>query len=101
MHLTFTDQPRAKAQWWFDNEDGAFQLCIDDPGWEADLHLAWTLPDMIRIVRGDLGLGVAPENGRLESHESGKARRALRSWLNLNPLAAIGLERDDRAPNRA
>jgi len=95
VRLTFTDQPKAKTDWWFVNERGACQLCIEDPGWEVDLYLACTLPDMIRVVRGDLRLGAALDAGRLEAHGSGRARRALRKWLNLSPLAGIDSRRGD------
>lgn len=97
VRLEFTDQPAARRFWWFVNHDGVCELCLEDPGWEVDLYLACTLPDMIRIVRGDLRLGAALEDGRLEAHGSHRARRRLRAWLNLSPLAAIASRRQHRA----
>jgi len=94
VRLEFTDQPAAKQLWWFVHEGGSCELCLDDPGWEVDLYLACTLPDMIRIVRGDLGLDAALSDGRLDAHGSRRARRALRPWLNLSPLAAVPSERE-------
>ncbi len=96
VRLEFTDQPAARKFWWFVNRDGTCELCLEDPGWEVTLYLACTLPDMIRIVRGDLRLAAALEDGQLEAHGSHQARRRLRAWLNLGPLAAI----DPRRPHR-
>lgn len=89
VQLQFTDQPAAKRTWWFLNRDGRCELCLDDPGVEVTLHLACTLPDMIYIVRGDLALGRAIDEGRIEVSGTARARRALRGWLNLGPLTRV------------
>jgi len=89
VRLRFTDQPAGKDLWWFVNEDGACQLCLHDPGFEIDLHLACSLPDMIYIVRGDLALARALDTDRLEAIGPARIRRALRRWLNLSPLTRI------------
>ncbi len=89
VQVEFTDQPRGKRLWWFINRDGACELCLEDPGFEVDLYLAGTLPDMIYIVRGDLPLSRALASGRLEAHGSTRARKALRRWLNLGPLSQV------------
>lgn len=89
VRLQLTDQPRGKDLWWFVNHDGACELCLEDPGYDVDLYLACTLPDIIYIVRGDLPLRRARESGRLEVLGSARATRALARWLNLGPLAAI------------
>ena len=93
VRLEFTDQPQAKKFWWFVNDAGTCQLCLQDPGWDVDLYLACSLVDMIRIVRGDIGLGAAQESGRLEVIGTSRSRRALRRWLNLSPLTRIASQR--------
>ena len=95
VRLQFTDQPSGKAFWWFVNRGAECELCIEDPGFEVDLYLACTLPDMIYIVRGDLPLGRAIDSDRLEVIGPGWARRALGNWLNLGPLAKIKSRRSD------
>jgi len=89
VQVEFTDQPRDKRLWWFINRDGACELCLEDPGFEVDLYLACSLPDMIYILRGDLALTPALSCGRLEALGSARARRALRAWLNLGPLSKV------------
>lgn len=89
VRVEFTDQPEHKRIWWFLNEDGKCQLCVDDPGREVDLYLAAKVADFIRVYRGDIGLATALSEGWLEAIGNAKARAALADWLNLSPLAAV------------
>lgn len=94
VQLTFTDQPDGFEHWWFLNEEGACEVCRDDPGFGVEIYLTASLPDMIRIVRGDIAIPAALDKGALEAHGSATARRALAGWLNLSPLAAIPSRRN-------
>ncbi|WP_157016653.1 winged helix-turn-helix transcriptional regulator [Mesorhizobium xinjiangense] len=89
VRLAFTDLPAGQNIWWFVNQDGHCELCLDDPGFEVDLYLSCTLPDMIRIVRGDLPLKEALASERLEAIGTSAARRRLTAWLNLSPLTGV------------
>ena len=95
VRLRFTDQPSGKDLWWFVNADGRCELCLEDPGFEVDLYLACTLPDMIRIVRGDLPLNRALASDRLEALGAASARRQLAAWLNLSPMTRIQSQRSE------
>ncbi len=89
VRLELIDQPKRKRLWWFLCDDGCCQLCVDDPGGDTDLYLAATLPDMIRIYRGDLSVAAAEARGEIEIIGRVRARRVLSQWLNLSPLAAV------------
>lgn len=93
VELALLDQPKAKQRWWFVCDAGELELCVDAPGFDVDLHLEVTLPDIIHIVRGDLSLARALDAGRLVAHGPTRLRRALRRWLNLSPLAAVRSKR--------
>jgi DNA-binding HxlR family transcriptional regulator len=95
VRLELTDQPAAKTLWWFVNQDSQCELCLEDPGFEVDLYLACSLVTMIYIVRGDVTLARAIDGGDLEVLGAAPVRRALGSWLNLGPLAAIRSQRAD------
>jgi DNA-binding HxlR family transcriptional regulator len=95
VKLAFADQPEAVRHWWFLNKDGRAELCLEDPGFEVDLYLVTTLPDMIYIYRGDLPLARALEQGRLDAHGAAWARRALSRWLARGPLADVKSQRAD------
>jgi DNA-binding HxlR family transcriptional regulator len=95
VRIEFTDQRAAKAKWWFVNRDGACELCLEDPGYEVDLYLTTTVRDMIYIVRGDLSLTRALDEGRLETDGPRTLRARLRAWLNLSPLTRVKSQRPD------
>lgn len=89
VRLELTDQTAGKDLYWFVNEAGTCELCVHDPGYDIDLYLACTLPDIIYIVRGDLPIERALSSDRLEALGTGAARQRIADWLNLGPLAAI------------
>lgn len=89
VRLELTDQPASKELWWFVNHPDGCELCLEDPGYDVDLYLACTLPDIIYIIRGDLAVSRAISDARLDVHGTAGARRALRKWLNLSPVAAV------------
>ena len=89
VQLDFTDQPAHRRRFWFVNNAGKVELCLEDPGFEVDIHLSARLTDMIRVWRGDIPLDRALKNGCLEVFASSRLRRVLPAWLALHPLAAI------------
>jgi len=91
--LQFTDQSKGKRQWWLVNCDGSCELCVHDPGFEVDLYLSCTLPDMIYIARGDLPLNQAIGSERLEVIGDRKLARKLPAWFNLGPITAVKSQR--------
>lgn len=89
VQLDFTDQPAHRRRFWFVNAPGKVDLCLKDPGFDVDIYLSVRLVDMIHIWRGDIPLARALEAGRLEVTAPKRLRRALSTWLALNPLAGI------------
>ncbi len=96
VQLDLTDQPDNKRLWWFVNREGACELCVEDPGFEVDLYLACSLPDMIYIIRGDLPLTEALDAGRLDAHGPRRITTKLAKWLNLGPLTKVKSARGER-----
>lgn len=95
VRLQLTDQPPGKTLWWFVNNDGRCELCLEDPGFEPKLYLASTLPDIIRIIRGDIRLAEALATDRLEAIGTSTARKRLATWLNLSPLTRVRSQRSN------
>lgn len=89
IRLDFIDQPLGRKRWWFVNEGETCEVCLDDPGFDVDLFLTCSLPDMIRVIRGDVTLERALESERLEAIGAASVRRRLSAWLNLGPLANV------------
>jgi DNA-binding MarR family transcriptional regulator len=98
VEFQFTDQPKHKQRWWYLNEEDKCELCVKEPGFEVDLYISVSLPDMIYIWRGDLALRDAMNDGRLEAHGSARAMKALPRWLGVSTLAHVKSERADTAP---
>ena len=94
VHIDFHDRPENQRHWWFLNEGGACEMCVEDPGHDVDLLLTVSLPDMIYIWRGDLSLGHALDSGRLQVDGSSTARRKLAGWLGICALAHVRSQRD-------
>lgn len=94
VHIDFHDRPVNQRHWWFVNEAGACEMCVEDPGHDVDLHLTISLPDMIYIWRGDLSLAHALESGRLVVDGSTPARKRLADWLGICALAHVKSERN-------
>jgi len=95
VQIKFTDQVTAKSRWWFVNRDGMCELCLEDPGYEVDLYLTTTVRDMIYVVRGDLPLTRALNEGKLEAIGPRALRSRLRTWLNLSPLTKVKSQRSE------
>ena len=89
IELEFTDQPEHKRRWWFLNEKGRCELCLKQPDRDAQLYVAVSLPDLIRIWRGDLSLPAAIEARRVELHGGARLRKAFRRWLGISTLAEV------------
>lgn len=89
VEIELTDQARARRRCWFVNEDGRAQVCIDDPGYDVDLYLSVSLPDMVRIWRGDLPLAAAIDAEHLQVHGATHTVRRLKHWLTLSVFADV------------
>lgn len=93
VEMELTDQLPDKRHWWFLHQDGGTQLCLEEPGFEVDLYLSASLPDMIYIWRGDLSPEAAIDQDRLDVVGDSRTRRRLRTWLNLSPLTKFKSQR--------
>jgi DNA-binding HxlR family transcriptional regulator len=89
VKLTFSDRPMRMRQYWFVNDNGRTELCIDDPGFSVDLYMTTTLRNMICIWRGDLALARAIDQRQLEVLGQGWAMRALPKWLARSKYAGV------------
>lgn len=97
IRLELTDQIESKRLWWFLNQKGRCELCVDDPGGDVNLYLACSLPNAIYLVRGDLTPNAAIDQQMLEVIGDNWARRAFTAWLNLGPLTQITSRRPANA----
>lgn len=95
IEIEFTDQPEHKRRWWYLNEKGRCELCLKQPDRDAQLYVMVSLPDLIRIWRGDLSLPAALEAQQIEVHGSARLRKAFRRWLGISTLADVTSQRKE------
>ena len=88
VQIEFTDQPANKRFWWFLNQDGYTELCIEEPGHEIVVYLTTTLRDLIYVWRGDVPVDQALIDGRLDVHGPSGCRDPLSRWLKLSHFAS-------------
>jgi DNA-binding HxlR family transcriptional regulator len=100
VQLTLPDQIKTKRFWWYLNEGGQCELCLDAPA-EIDLFAEATLPDMIYVWRGDLPLTRALDDGRLRIDGPSALVRAFPQWLGVSILANIGSKRGEQTAGAA
>ena len=89
IKITFADRPANKRHYWFVNEAGRTELCIEDPGLTVDVYVTTTLPDLIYVWRGDVSLTRALNQGRLELLGEAWAVRAFPHWLARSKYANV------------
>jgi len=97
VEVVFVDQPAHKCRWWFMNEGGRCQLCLEEPDFGVDVYLRISLADMIYIWRGDLTLARALDTERLAMHGTAAFRGAVTHWLGVSSLAHIKSRRSSGA----
>lgn len=93
IEFEFTDQPQHKRRWWFLNESGRCELCVKPPDREAQLYVAVSLPDMIRVWRGDISVAGAMASGLIKLSGNTRVRKAFKTWLGICPLAHVKSQR--------
>lgn len=95
VEFELNDQPANKRYWWFLNENGHCELCLKPPDRDAQLYVRVSLPDLIRIWRGDLSLSTALGDARMQLSGSARLRKAFPGWLGIAALAGIKSVREN------
>lgn len=98
IEIEFTDQPAKKRRWWFLNEKGKCELCLRAPDRESDLYVIATLPDVIRVWRGDVSVAHALSDGHIDLVGPQTLRKAFRHWFGVAALAHVKSVRPGEAP---
>ncbi len=98
IEMELPDQPEHKRRWWFLNENGHCELCLKPPDRDVQIFVSVTLPDIIRVWRGDISLAEAIDSGKLDIHAGKSLRKAFCNWLAIAPIAHIGSQRETPKP---
>jgi DNA-binding HxlR family transcriptional regulator len=89
IELHFPDAPpKYRAYWLIVTPEGA-EVCLAHPGGDVDLRLSSDVRTLTDIWMGDTTWASSVRAGALKLAGSAELRRALPSWLKLNPFARI------------
>ena len=87
IHFTFPDAPAGKRHWWLVSEGGATDLCLEDPGYDIDIHLEAPLYVMTAVWMRDISFLEAERTLDLKVAGDRQLRRRLPDWLGASVLA--------------
>jgi DNA-binding HxlR family transcriptional regulator len=96
VQFEFSDVARSKQRWWLVGDKDGVDLCVTDPGFEADLYIFTDVRTMTAVWMGDMTLRYALDSGRIELDGLPELRRSLRSWLQLSTLAGVSNQNPER-----
>jgi len=80
---------RVRRTYWLVLERERTDLCIEDPGFEVDLHVEAELDAMVRVWLGDSTFDRALRSGDLRLFGPRELAGAFPSWWLLSPYAAV------------
>jgi len=89
MQFELTDMPSEMRNYWLVIDAGKVDICLKDPGFDVDLHIAVDLETLTEVWLGDLSLEKAIRSGGLELHGSRQMIRQFKSSLKLSLFADI------------
>ena len=87
VEFLFTDARVGEARWWLVVEDGAADLCRDEPGRVTTLVVQSTVRALTEVWTGDLGPQEALRSGDLKVLGAPRDACALWDWLGRSAFA--------------
>lgn len=87
VQFDLSGAPRSQSRWWLVVTGRDVDLCLKDPGYEADLYVQSHLRILTDVWIGRLPLQQARQSGALQLGGSGEQIRAFRRWFLLSTFA--------------
>ncbi|MES2979840.1 MAG: helix-turn-helix domain-containing protein [Pseudomonadota bacterium] len=87
VHFRFRDAPASEQLWWLVVEDGAADLCRDDPGHEVTVVVDATVRSLTEIWTGDSDPAREIGGGSLVVQGAGRQGQMLWHWLGRSMFA--------------
>jgi len=93
VYFKFTDGPIKNREFWLILDQASADLCLKDPGHEANLYLTTDVETFTKIWLGDTDFKRAQLNGHLSISGPRHLCSKFSSWLGLSIFAGIKRER--------
>ena len=81
IQFVFTGLSKFERWWIVIEEDGARELCVENPRKETDIQICSDVRTMVEIWAGDTEIRAAKKEGRLQLQGHPALIRTLSSWL--------------------
>lgn len=82
---------------WLVLEHGEASVCVQHPGFEVDVIVAMTTPDLADVFQGYRRWSEAVAQGRIEVSGPPRLTAAIPRWFRWSPWAEVTRERADRS----
>jgi DNA-binding HxlR family transcriptional regulator len=92
---------RGARIFWLLLERSGVEICIEDPGFEPDVHVEADIAAMVRVWLGDIAFESAANAGQIRVIGPRNLTRAFPSWLMLSHFARVARPQRDAAPDAA
>ncbi|MCC6730253.1 MAG: transcriptional regulator [Chthonomonadales bacterium] len=89
VQFQYRDAPIHRRRWWLVLNRDDIDLCVVDPGLEADVTVRTDVRTMVGIWMGDLSFGAALQGRALEIEGPAEMRTRFPAWLLLSHFAEI------------
>ncbi|UTW04193.1 helix-turn-helix transcriptional regulator [Amphritea atlantica] len=89
LHFEFHDLGQPYRHWWMLAENDGIDLCVDDPGFDPDLHFISDLRTMTALWLGDTTIVAAESDDRLKICGASLLLRNLPEWFMFSGFAAV------------
>jgi len=89
VRFEFKDLRPAERLFWLISTSKGVEICLLDPGFEIDLHVATDLRTLTRVWCGDLPLRKTIASGAIDLHGSRDLRQRFERWFALSHFAGI------------
>lgn len=99
IEFEFTGSPSGFSRFWIVSNDGRVDVCVQHPGYEADLRVQSDIQRFVDAWRGFRSLRSEIGGGRIRLKGPPALKRAFPKWLLLSSLADVERERAGRERN--
>ncbi|MEH6578543.1 MAG: winged helix-turn-helix transcriptional regulator [Amphritea sp.] len=87
IHFKFLDYAVALRFWWLIVEHGHVDICLKDPGYEANLYIDTPLKIMTEVWMGDLSVIQAIKDKSIQLAGDEKLKRSFKEWIGKSIFA--------------
>ncbi|MDO6561846.1 helix-turn-helix domain-containing protein [Amphritea sp. 1_MG-2023] len=89
LHFEFKDLDKSYRHWWMLADGGEIDLCVDDPGFDADVDFVSDLRTMTALWLGDVSVAAAEASGTLDVRGAALLIKNLPQWFMFSGFAKI------------